>query len=141
MTGSQSGRPTRQTAGESQTSDASEAVRCTDLEEAADVGIKRLVVARDIRGGLPLDVERRLAIEDVVDAAVDRPVLEAAIRGHQVELAVRRHRQRAAVAEFRRYRVGVRARVLPGQRRGQLAVIPAQARVALPAQVTGTERL
>src|SRR5271154_1420413 len=67
-----------------------ELIRCTDLGEHAEVVVDRLVVASLIQRAVRKDrIVRRGAVENVVHAAVDRPVLEARVRHHQVELAIR----------------------------------------------------
>src|SRR5882757_3052443 len=73
-----------------QTTAISELVRCANLRETANVRVDRLVVAILIQRAICKDcIVRRRTIEDVVDAAEERPVLEARVRHHQVELAVR----------------------------------------------------
>src|SRR3984957_20326142 len=67
-----------------------ELIRRSHLHEASDVRVQRLVITGLIEFAVGKErIERRRAVEDVVDAAVDRPVLEACVRHHEVELAIR----------------------------------------------------
>src|SRR5258708_30002559 len=79
----------------------------------------------------------RCTVEDVVDAAEDRPVLEARVRHHQVELAVRSHVGWPGGNQILR----IRTCELPGQRCVKLVVCPVQGGVAFPAREAAAERL
>src|ERR1700712_2262920 len=63
-----------------------EPIRRANLEEAAHVRVQRLVVTGQICARGPFGIERRLFIEQVVDASVDGPVLKAVIAREQVAL-------------------------------------------------------
>ncbi|ETN86428.1 hypothetical protein NECAME_16330 [Necator americanus] len=122
--------------------DCSELVRRSDLRETADIVVQRRVVAGLVERAAGKDrIERRRTVEDVVDAAVDRPVLDARIGDHQVELAIGTH----FVCNWRRRRdrkrLRIRARKHPSQCGVPSVIGPIQRRIALPAREAAAERL